>query len=68
MTHQLTERERQVLGHLVFGRSNKIIAYRLGISHFTVRDHVSNIMAKLNVDNRFELAALVIRKDPALVS
>lgn len=48
----LTPRERQVLRLLVAGRSNKDIAIELFISAATVKRHVSNILAKLDVTTR----------------
>ncbi|GHH24576.1 DNA-binding response regulator [Sphingomonas glacialis] len=44
----LTERERDVLGGLVLGRPNKLIAFDLGISTRTVEAHRSNLMDKLS--------------------
>jgi len=43
----LTQREKQVLEHLVAGRSNKIIAYELDISPRTVEIHRAHLMEKL---------------------
>ncbi len=53
---KLTKRERAVLALLEHGLPNKIIAYRLGMSQSTVKAHVHNIIAKLNVRNRTEAA------------
>jgi DNA-binding NarL/FixJ family response regulator len=52
----LTEREREVLGHVAAGRSNQDIAGRLVISERTVRTHVSNILAKLGLVSRTQAA------------
>jgi DNA-binding NarL/FixJ family response regulator len=49
---QLSEREREVLDLLAQGDSNTRIATRLSISEKTVRNHVSNIFAKLAVADR----------------
>ena len=49
---ELTEREREVLELLADGRSNADIAQRLTISQKTVRNHVANIFAKFQVDDR----------------
>jgi DNA-binding NarL/FixJ family response regulator len=57
----LTDRERDVLGHLVEGRTNRQIAGTLYISEKTVSVHVSNILAKLGVRSRAEAAALARR-------
>ncbi len=48
----LTDREHEVLGLIAEGRSNASIASHLGISEKTVRNHVSNIFAKLAVAGR----------------
>ncbi|MFN2562245.1 MAG: AAA family ATPase [Jatrophihabitans sp.] len=57
----LTDRERDVLSHLVEGRTNRQIAGTLYISEKTVSVHVSNILAKLGVRSRAEAAALARR-------
>ena len=49
---ELTDREREVLSLLADGRSNADIAQRLAITQKTVRNHVANIFAKLQVDDR----------------
>jgi DNA-binding NarL/FixJ family response regulator len=49
---ELTEREREVLDLLAQGKSNSDIAHRFVISAKTVRNHVSNIFAKLHVADR----------------
>jgi len=50
--YTLTERERMILRLATEGRSNPDIAAILGVANGTVRNHISNIYAKLNVDNR----------------
>jgi DNA-binding NarL/FixJ family response regulator len=40
---KLSDRERQVLGHLIRGRTNKTIAQRLGVSESTVKTQVGRI-------------------------
>ena len=52
----LTEREREVLDHVARGKSNKVIAKVLSISHNTVKMHVRHIMDKLNLHSRVEAA------------
>jgi two-component system, LuxR family, response regulator FixJ len=52
----LTPRERQVVGRLARGRSNKEVGRELGISDRTVEHHRSNIMQKLNVANLLDAA------------
>lgn len=58
----LTEREREILALLAQGLSNKKIAERLEISEYTVRNHVSQVIAKLGVANRSEAAVLAVQR------
>lgn len=58
----LTSREMEVLRILCSGASNKEIAHRLSITENTVKVHVSNILSKLEMDNRQEVARLVTRR------
>jgi DNA-binding NarL/FixJ family response regulator len=51
---QLTEREREVLDLIAAGRSNAEITSQLVLSPKTVRNHVSNVFAKLDVRDRAE--------------
>jgi DNA-binding CsgD family transcriptional regulator/tetratricopeptide (TPR) repeat protein len=59
--YNLTSREMDVLRLLVDGKSDKEIADVLFIGYRTVETHVSNLLAKLEVRNRSEAAALAIR-------
>jgi two-component system, NarL family, response regulator DevR len=52
----LTPQERRVLALVAEGHSNREIASRLGLAEKTVKNHVSNLLAKLNLDNRTEAA------------
>jgi len=54
---QLTDREHDILDLLAHGQSNTTIAGRLSISDKTVRNHVSNIFAKLAVADRAQAIA-----------
>ncbi len=58
-TTQLTDREREVLIELAKGISNEEISKRLFISINTVKKHLSNIMLKLNLQNRMQLILYV---------
>jgi DNA-binding CsgD family transcriptional regulator len=55
---RLTPREREVLEQLAKGATNKAIAAELVITEKTASVHVSNVLAKLGVENRGEAAAL----------
>jgi DNA-binding NarL/FixJ family response regulator len=61
---QLTEREHEVLGLLAAGRDNAAVAHRLGVSSKTVRNHVSNIVTKLQVADRS--GAIIRARDAGL--
>lgn len=52
-----SNREREILELLRSGMTNKRIAAKLGISDFTVRDHVSSMLRKAGVRNRTELVS-----------
>jgi DNA-binding CsgD family transcriptional regulator len=53
----LSDREREVLGHVIAGRTNAEIAAALFISEKTAGAHVSNILRKTQTRNRVEAAA-----------
>lgn len=48
----LTSREKEVFELLILNKTTKDIAYELGISEKTVRNHISNAMQKLGVNGR----------------
>ncbi len=58
----LTDREREVLAHLVAGRTNGEIARELVISDKTVSVHVSNILRKTGTSSRAEVASWAVRR------
>ncbi len=58
---RLTRREREVLGLITRGRSNKRIALELGISEKTVKAHVGHVLEKLGVSDRTQAAMLAVR-------
>ena len=55
-----TQREREVLRHLVSGRSDRETAAELGISYRTVQGMVTNLMRKVGVRNRVALTVQVL--------
>lgn len=57
----LTPRELQILQSMVAGHSNADIARGLVLSIHTVRNHVQNILAKLQAHSRLEAAAIAVR-------
>lgn len=57
----LTERERQILRCVASGLQNKEIAQKLGISLATVRNHIHNILEKLDVHSKLEAVSLAFR-------
>jgi two-component system, NarL family, nitrate/nitrite response regulator NarL len=61
LSRQLTNRELEVLGHLVRGSDNKQIATQLTVSPNTVRTHVQSILTKLQVKSRLQAAAFAVR-------
>ncbi len=57
----LTPREMEILELIIEGLSNRGIAYRLGISQQTVKNHVTSILAKLNLSDRTQAAIYALR-------
>jgi DNA-binding NarL/FixJ family response regulator len=55
----LTHRQQELARLVAQGLTNREISHRLGISVFTVRHHVSNIMRKRGVRNRAQIAFIV---------
>lgn len=60
----MTPRERQVIDLISEGLGNKKIAARLQISTHTVKSHVRNIMEKLTLHTRLQIAAYAHREEP----
>jgi two-component system nitrate/nitrite response regulator NarL len=56
----LSQREREILGYLAAGARNREIAAELTISEFTVKRHVQNILAKLELSSRRAAADLYL--------
>ena len=59
---ELTPRESDVLRHLAVGASNRTIAAALGVSEETVKTHVANLLAKLQVENRAQAAVQALKR------
>ena len=57
----LTSRETQILNYIAAGNSNKQIANILQISEQTIKNHFSNILRKLNANDRAHAVVLAIR-------
>jgi two-component system, NarL family, nitrate/nitrite response regulator NarL len=57
---KLTPREREILGCLSRGESNKIIARSLDVAESTVKIHVQNILKKLNLSSRVQAAVFAV--------
>ena len=56
---QLTKREREIVDLISDGMSNKEIAQQLHIATFTVKSHVHNVLEKLELNTRLQIAAFV---------
>lgn len=61
---QLTDREREVLDHIAKGKNNAEIANCLGLNQKTVRNHVSNILSKLQASDRAH--AIIMAREAGL--
>lgn len=57
----LSPREMEILQYVTRGMSNKEIAARLGISHQTVKNHMTSILHKLDVEDRTQAAVYALR-------
>jgi NarL family two-component system response regulator LiaR len=57
----LSTREKEVLRLVVEGKDNATIAQELFISPYTVKNHISNILLKLHVENRLQAAVRAVR-------
>lgn len=57
----LTPRQRDILGHIAMGRSNKQIAFALGIRERTVKFHVAALFERLGTQSRTEALVVALR-------
>lgn len=60
--HPLSKREMEVLSCVVRGMSNKEIATMLGISHQTVKNHVTAVLRKFGVDDRTQAVVYALKR------
>jgi len=60
--HPLSDREMEVLNCVVRGMSNKEIAVLLGISHQTVKNHITSILRKFNVEDRTQAVVYALKR------
>ena len=60
--HPLSDREMEVLSCVVQGMSNKEIAGLLGISHQTVKNHVTSILRKFSVEDRTQAVVYALKR------
>jgi DNA-binding NarL/FixJ family response regulator len=58
---ELSDREIEVLKLIANGKDNAMIAAELHISPKTVKNHISNILMKLQIDNRIQAAVYAVR-------
>jgi DNA-binding NarL/FixJ family response regulator len=58
---KLSTRELEISEYVAQGYSNKVIGAKLNLSDNTVRNHLANIMQKLNFHNRVQVATLVLQ-------
>lgn len=58
---KLSPRETEIAEYVARGFSNKVIGAKLNLSDNTVRNHLANIMQKLNFHNRVQVATLVLQ-------
>jgi two-component system nitrate/nitrite response regulator NarL len=63
MNASLTEREREIIAMVVEGQGacNKVLAGKLFISEHTLRNHLTSIYSKLDVQNRLELYVYAVK-------
>ncbi len=60
--HPLSDREMEVLALVVEGKSNKEIAKLLGISHQTVKNHITSILRKFGVEDRTQAVVYALKR------
>jgi two-component system, NarL family, response regulator DegU len=60
--HPLSDREMEVLVLVVEGKSNKEIASQLGISHQTVKNHITSTLRKFGVEDRTQAVVYALKR------
>ncbi|WP_135078732.1 response regulator transcription factor [Terasakiella sp. SH-1] len=58
---RLSEREKEILGHLIEGNTNKEIARKLGLQEITVKVHLRNIYRKMDAANRAQAVRIALQ-------
>lgn len=58
----LSDREREILGFLARGMTNKVIAAELFLSVNTIRNHVQSVLAKLGAHSKLEAVSTAVRE------
>lgn len=58
---KLSDREREILGHLIDGNTNKEIARILGLQEITVKVHLRNIYRKMEASNRAQAVRIALQ-------
>jgi len=58
---RLSDREKEILGHLIEGNTNKEIARKLGLQEITVKVHLRNIYRKMGAANRAQAVRIALQ-------
>lgn len=61
MSKILTKREKEIFNLLIKNKSTKEISKKFNISEKTIRNHISNVMQKLSVNNRVSAVVELIK-------
>jgi DNA-binding NarL/FixJ family response regulator len=65
---RLTKREREIMRLIADGQSNKEIAQELNVATFTVKSHVHNILEKLALRTRLQVASFYAREESTAIA
>jgi DNA-binding NarL/FixJ family response regulator len=63
LSHIITDREREILQHMVNGWDSKRIAVELNLSVLTVRKHIANLYSKLHVTSKAQIISMAHRNN-----